>query len=262
MSFFVLGIFGVSFNGVSAQSTGASIADVCGQGSSTTTACKISDIGPLVKGVLELLVIIGLPLLFIFVSWRFVNAWFALQQGNANAYKEALQKAGSAISGFIFIILLIAGLLYTMLSFFGIDPKILQILKLFSSADFFTHTYAQATQLPNFSGSSNLYDFILNALRLIMKFIVYPALIIIWVWTGFSFVLAQGAPDALAKAKKWLVGAFVTTLVIVFLQGFITALRASALKIIGTPAASSQAGESCKTDKGTYGRRGTDGVCY
>lgn len=233
-SFIILASFAAPLQIALAQTTGDSIVK-CGQGTSTTSACKIDreDFGGLVKGVLTLVLSIGLPLLFIFVAYRFVMAWFSLQQGNANAYKEALQKAGNAILGFLIVVVLIGGGLYTILSVFGVKSEYIQILKLFSEGGYFTHTFAQTTQFDNpVPGVSNLYDFILKALSLVMKFFIYPALIVIWVWTGFSFVLAQGAPEALTKAKKWLMWAFITTLVIMVLQGFLFALRATVQKIL------------------------------
>ena len=134
-------------------------------------------------------------------------------------------------------------------------PEFLNILKLFSGG-LIEHTYAQTTQLPSPTNYGNLYDFILGGLRLVMRFFIYPALVVIWVWTGFSFVLAQGAPDALLKAKKWLMWAFITTFVIVVLQGFLLALRTTALKIITSP------GQACVTPTGKNGQMGNDGVCY
>lgn len=240
---FLVSVFLGSYVGVLAQ--GTSIADVCGQSSSAANACTFKDIGPLVKGVLGYVVTIGIPLLFIFVAYRFLMAWFALQQGNAGAYKDALKKAGNAILGFLIIVILIGGGLYTVLAFFGVNPTYLEILNLFSSGGLFTSVYAQVTELPNPTTINNLYDFILNALRLFMKFLIYPGLIVVWVWTGFSFIAAQGAPDALIKAKKWLVGAFVSTLIIMVLQGFLLALRTSALKIMGS-SSSSQVSQSGK----------------
>jgi hypothetical protein len=234
--FFFSVLFGNSYE-VYAQ-TGDSIVK-CGLGATTSTACQIGGdkgIGSIVKGTLGLVIAIGLPLLFIFVAYRFVTAWFSLQQGNANAYKDALSKAGNAIVGFLLIVVLMGGGLYAVLSFFGVDPKFLQILKMFSVSDLFPHAYAyeQPGFLPRPTQATNLYDFILSALSLVMKFFIYPALVVIWVWTGFSFVLAQGAPEALTKAKKWLMWAFITTLVIVVLQGFLLALRATALKVISS----------------------------
>jgi hypothetical protein len=209
----------------------------CGQ-TADSPKCQIGGdlgVGSIVKGVLALVISIGLPLLFIFVAFRFVTAWFALQQGNTGAYKDATKKAGNAILGFLIVVIIIGGGLYTLLSFVGVKTEYLKILNLFSDASVFPHAYAQGTQLPNPIKATNLYEFILDALRLIMRFFIYPALIVIWVWTGFSFVLAQGAPDALKKAKQWLMWAFITTLVIMVLQGFLMALQKSVNKILGKP---------------------------
>jgi hypothetical protein len=250
--FFITILFGFSFEAY-AQTTDSIVK--CGD----LAPCEIggnAGIGSIVKGALGIVITIGFPLLVIFIAYRFVTAWFSLQQGNANAYKDAIKKAGDAIVGFILIVVLMGGGLYTVLTFFGVKPEFLQILKLFSGG-LIEHTYAQAVQtLPPPTTQTNLYDFILSALRLVMRFFIYPALVVIWVWTGFSFVLAQGAPEALTKAKKWLMWAFITTFVIVVLQGFLLALRTTALKIISSP------GQACTTSSGGNGQIGTNGVCY
>lgn len=243
-----------------AQSTDSIVK--CGNGPTADSACKLdkAHFGAAVKSLLTFVISIGLPLLFIFVAYRFVMAWFSLQQGNANAYKEALQKAGNAIFGFLIVVLLIGGILYSILAFFGVDPKILKILQMFTVSDIFphAHAYEQEGFLPRFTQADSAYNFILDALRLFMRFFLYPALIVIWVWTGFSFVAAQGAPEALAQAKRLLLRAFISTLVIMVLQGFLIALRNSANKILETPAA----GQACTTRDGRAGQMGTDNECY
>ncbi len=234
---------GLSFGGALAQSASGSISgdSVCGQwdtaNATITKKCDINSAVSVIKGVLTLIITLGLPLLVVFVAFRFIMAWFALQQGNANAYKEALQKAGNAILGFLLIVALFGGLFLVVLRYFGVksedgfDPLIL--LKLLTEA-FIPYAHAQTltTQLPNPVGANNLYDFILNVLRLVMRFFIYPALIIIWVWTGFAFVAAQGNPEGLSKAKKWLMWAFVSTLVIFMLQAFLVALRGTVEQIL------------------------------
>jgi hypothetical protein len=265
-----------------AYAAGASISgdEVCG--ATATTACSLSHIGVILKGVLKVIIALGLPLTIVFISYRFVMAWFALQQGNANAYKEALQKSGNAMLGFLLIVALFGGLLTVFLKYFGVKDQPLKLLELLSSG-FVEHAYAQARPdglLPNFFGSDDIYDLLLSAFRLIMRFFIYPSLIVIWVWTGFSFVMAQGAPEALTKAKKWLLWAFLTTLVIFVLQGFLVAMRGTVEKILpgSTTTSSSQSvsvgtldgrgqpvdgalGSACTTSSGSTGQIGSDGTC-
>ncbi len=234
---FSIGLFVISFDGVHAQATGESIVK-CGSGTTVQSACKLDNIGQLVKDVLLLVVSIGLPILFMLVAWRMIKAWFALQKGNANAYKEALTDAGQALIGFIFIVFLIGGGLYAALTFFGVKPEFVKVLKLFSDGGLFTQVYAEGLPAP--TTAQTAYEYLIDAFRLVMKFFIFPALIVMWVWTGFSFVLAQGAPEALTKAKSLLVKAFISTLVIVVLQGFLMALQGSVNKIIGAPRATTQ----------------------
>lgn len=234
----------LSYGVVYAQGTQALSGDtVCGQWNPNAknkdgtmgaieNPCTILGIVDVAKNVLAVIIMLGLPLLVVFITYRFVMAWFALQQGNASAYKDALQKAGNALLGFMLIVALFGGLLFAMLQYFGVkDSGALNLLKLFSDA-FIPHAYAQGQTLPNPIRANSLYDLILDVVRLIMRFFIYPALISIWVWTGFAFVFAQGRPEALTKAKKWLMWAFATTLVIFFLQAFLVAVQGTVQKIL------------------------------
>ena len=265
-------VLGGSLVVVHAQTAAASISGdtLCGSwnGTAIVKRCGLPQIGTMMKSVLKLVIGLGLPLLVVFVVYRFIMAWFALQQGNAGAYKLALKQSGNAIIGFFFVVALFGGLLMVVLKYFGVKDQPLQLLKLFSDA-FIPHAYAQTTQLPNFIGANNLYDLILSILRLVMMFFVYPALIVIWVWTGFAFVMAQGAPEALNKAKKWLMWAVVTTLVIFLLQAFLTAAKGTVEKVLpdlttttttttNTGPAPGQPGAVCANG----GMIGVDGVCY
>ncbi len=326
-SFFVL----ITFHGsdVSAAISGD---EVCG---SVGDKCGADDLKKIFQGIFSTIIAIGTPLLVVFVIYRFVMAWYALNQGNANAYKEATQKAGQAILGFLVIVALFGGLFLGMLRFFGVNEPMLKLLdditevvvprayaapvpknacptkpqglpcltdsdktgfctgpsqcselnpasvlvpkgncggrygtgvscltdngeqgacytsycvKLLPElapvaqpqtpqAPTETPPPAQApantaTTLPNPVGVTSLYDFILSALALVMRFFIYPALIGMWVWSGFNYVLAQGAPEKLAKNHKLLMWAFISTLIVFVTQGFLTALRNSVQKVL------------------------------
>lgn len=231
-----------------AQSSGtgasASISgdDLCGKwdpvAQKVTKPCDINMAANAAKGMLKLVIILGTPLLFVFVSYRFLMAYFVYAQtGNRQAYTDAVKKAASAIFGFILIVALFGGLLTAVLQFIGVKDAPLSIIKLFSEA-IATHAYAaetaQATTryLPTFLDSTNIYDYLMRWVNAFIRFIVYPVLIIVWVWTGFAFVAAQGKPDALTKAKKWLVGALITTLGIFMLHAFLTALKGTVKEIV------------------------------
>lgn len=319
-SFFII----VSIQGayVSAAISGD---EICG--SSTSTKCGIADFKKISQGIFSAIISIGLPLLVVFIIYRFVMAWYSLQQGNASAYKEATKKAGQAILGFLIVVAIMGGLFITMLNFLGVDAKYTDLLKKVSSKiEIIPRAYAarvpagacatsaegtpcvtsgkdgfctkmnngtceeiltgtsvlpsqcatasagwpcttyegtsgaciplaparcmeilpvpadveptsstpMATQLPNPIGVTSLYDFILSVLSLVMKFFIYPALIAMWVWSGFSYVLAQGAPEKLSKTHKLLMWAFVSTLVVFMTQGFLSSLKGSVQKILPT----------------------------
>jgi hypothetical protein len=132
--------------------------------------------------------------------------------------------------------------------YIGVNDSFLQLLKDVSEA-FVPHAYAQASAsattattcgsklLPNTLGVCSIYDFILNIVNAFMKFFLYPAMIGMWVWSGFSYVAAQGAPEKLSKAHKLLLMAFVTTIITFMIQGFLTAIKGSVDKILPAPSA-------------------------
>lgn len=219
--------------------------DVCG--GSSSQSCSISQIGTVTKGVFNILITLGLPLLVVSLAWRFIKAWFALRAGNAGAYKEALKDTMNAVVGFMIIAALLGGIFFGILKYFGVKDSYIAPWKKMFSVTLVEYAYAadgagspgqgittasvQATSELNPTTITSLYDFILNTLRLIMRFFIYPGLIVMWVWTGFAFVMAQGAPDALTKAKKWLWWAILTTFAIFMLQAFLLAVRGSVTNI-------------------------------
>lgn len=296
-SFVILCLLSVTL--VHAQGSGTSLSgdEVCGRwdpvAQKIVNPCSIADIAKVLKGVLSIVISIGFPLLIVFVAYRFIMAYFAAVQGNRDAYKDAVKKSANAMLGFLFIVALFAGLMFVLLKYVGVKDGPLQLLKLFTDA-FIPHAYAEATStssstattstgyLPNFLSSNDLYSLLLSIARLVMRFFIYPALIVMWVWTGFAFVLAQGNPDALSKARKWLMAAFISTLVIFMLQGFLIAAQGTVKKILPgfqevtapstatgngerlgelAPAAGAT-GSICSLSGGGTGTTGTDGKCY
>lgn len=297
--------------------------EVCG--ASADKACNITHVKEITGNIFKVIISLGLPLLVVFVCYRFIIAWFQLNQGNANAYREAAQKAGNAILGFMIIVALMGGIFFAILRMAGVKTEYLDIFKnildtslverahaidvidggaMMASCSFEDQrifgtnctlqsgtqgqpcgsnytcrsgfecnaqmfcektpstnpTFEEASQPTggqtaqptsgqpssqptsaapvttasdlNPTSVNSLYDFILNILRLVMRFFVFPALIAIWVWTGFSFVLAQGAPEALAKAKKLLLWATISTFIIFMIQAFMTAVRGTVQKVL------------------------------
>lgn len=215
--------------------------DVCGKWDQSLNGgkgaivnpCGIDSVKTISQGVFRTIIALGLPLLVVFIVYRFVMAWYALQQGNANAYKEAGKKVTQAIIGFIIIVALSGGIFITLLSYLGVNESFLGLLKSISLL-LIPHAYAveSATQLPNPLGFTSPYDFILGILNTAMKFFLYPAMIGAWVWSGFSYVAAQGAPEKLLKAHKLLLMAFISTLIAFTVQGFLTAVKGSVNKIL------------------------------
>ncbi len=203
--------------------------DVCG--GSLATACKLDHLKVITKNIFTAVIAIGLPLLAIFIAYRLVMAWYALAQGNPHAYRDAFKKIMDALLGFVIVVALMGGFFLAILKFVGVEAFPLKLLEVIFSA-LVPHAYAQSQGLLNPLAVNDLYDFILSVLRLTMRFFIYPAFIVMWVWTGIQFVMAEGNPEALGKAKKWLLWAFVSTVLVMMLQGFLFAIRGSVQEIL------------------------------
>lgn len=214
-----------------AQGTSISGDSLCG--ATATTACNFNHLKNLVKGVMSFIIGLGLPLLIVVIAYRYVMAWFAASSGNAGAYKEATKKVSQAIIGFLIIVGLFGGVLIVLLKYLGATGDVIKLLELIKTA-FIPPVYAQqaAPMLPSPVGDTDLYSFILKVLALVMRFFVYPALIVMWVWTGFAFIAAQGKPEALSKAKKMLMWATVSTFVIVMIQAFLIAAKGTVNQVL------------------------------
>lgn len=354
--------------------------DVCGKWDQTLNGgkggvsdpCGADDLKDVFDGIFRLIISIGLPLLVVFIIYRFVMAWYALSQGNVNAYKEAGKKVTQAIIGFIIVVLISGGIMLALLKAIGVKSedgdfnplKLLQILKgtafigiekayaagtcspaplgracsfkdnssntikngivdamvtsglhvcketstgtakeADDSADTATNGYCDNkadgfickrndsghtlglcsggtvpqtnltigspctansqcasgscaggspkvcaaaataggttppadevdTELPNPLGVDSLYDFILAILNMVMKFFLYPALMGIWVYSGFLYVAAQGAPEKLKKAHNLLLWAVISTFIVFIAQGFLMAIKGTVNAIL------------------------------
>jgi hypothetical protein len=207
--------------------------EVCGATAQTTcTPAHFKQIG---QRLLVIFTTLGGALLVIMIAVRLVRSWYAYRAGNANAIKEAGQNAFNAVMGFLIIFAVFGGLYLALLNYLGTQPWAVQLFRLFSDA-LIPHAYAATTTdqlLPNAFGSNSAYDILLSGINLGMRFFVYPSIIVMWVWSGFQFVYAQGNPDGLMKARSWVFWAFIITIVALMLQGFLLAFKNTANRVLG-----------------------------
>jgi phosphatidylglycerophosphatase A len=277
--FLIIGIFVFSFGAVdnvyaqtgSIGSKSLSGDEVCG--ASSSTRCTLGNAKAIVTTTLQYVLVLGTVVLGAFIIFRFLMAWKArVIDNNPNELKQATKQVANAIFGFLIIAAIIGGIYVAMLKFLGVDQS---FLKLFTGS-FIDTAYAQGTPrlVPNpISGTNSLYDLVLLIVRLFVRWFVYPAIVALWVWTGFSFVTAQGRPEELKKAKSWLLWAVGCTVIIFMTESFLFALRGTVNQILpntgstATPApapiyqpAPGTTGASC-TSNGQNGMIDASGAC-
>lgn len=208
------------------KTTAISGDEVCG--SSAKTACTFNDAKKIINSTVTLIIQLGSAVLVLFIVYRFINAWFALRAGNSDAYKQATKDTGNAVIGFIIIVAVIGGAYVGILSFLGVDTK---FFKLFSDV-FIQHAYAAEGLTNPLTKTNSLYDFIILFVKMVMSFFIYPALLVMWVWSGFQYVYSQGNPEGIKKAHQWLMWAVISTLIVFVTQAFLSALQGTLNKVL------------------------------
>lgn len=252
-SFIMVGVSGISAQTPAPATTGTTAGvtqsvsgdEVCGgiapkdSNNPAANECTAQDFKEIGKRLLVIFTMLGGAVLVIMIAVRLVMSWYAYRSGDAGAIKRAGEQAFNAAMGFLIIFAVFGGLYLALLNYLGTQDWAVQLFKLFSDV-FVPHAYAapvaapsDSALLPNAFGSNSAYDILLAGINLAMRFFVYPAIIVMWVWSGFQFVYARGNPEGLSKAKSWLFWAVIITVVAIMLQGFLIAFKNTANKVLG-----------------------------
>ncbi|MEA4910510.1 hypothetical protein SDC9_33261 [bioreactor metagenome] len=149
-----------------------------------------------------MLVIGGLGYIYYGKSPQYLNKW-----------KKYIKNSVVAILLIVGVIGLVLGILAAV----GFDQQVLGFLKqILAQTDFsfFNHAYAQEIPAPapgpegeytNFFPRETVGSLILKIIKVIINYIVAPALVLSTIWAGFLFVKAEGNPQKLTEAKKFAV---------------------------------------------------------
>lgn len=69
--------------------------------------------------------------------------------------------------------------------------------------------------IPGASKMNDAYAIFLLMIRIFMRYVILPALIMVWAYTGFRFVWARGRPEELLKAKLFALWAAIGTAILI-----------------------------------------------
>ncbi len=200
---------------------------VCGAGDK---ACTFADLKKILSSTFLFLLQIAIAFLLLMIMYS--AAQVMTSQDKAGALKEAKTRLWNVLLGFLLITLVAGGGYLAFLSYFNIESKFLTpITNLFSVnlSDVlpFAQAHAQdAEKLPNPLGTTtNLFDFLGMLVSLVIRWFVFPVIIFSWLYTGFQYVYAQGNPQKLMEAHKWLWWTLIGTFTIMLAEGFTLALQ-------------------------------------
>jgi hypothetical protein len=201
---------------------------VCGD--STSTVCKFSDLKKVLSGTFAFL--LQLAISFVVVMIMLTAAKVMTAQDKAGALKEAKTRLWNVVLGFLLFTVIVGGGYVAFLSFVKVDSQFMRVIEQLFSLNVsdilpVIHTYAQETgKLPNPLGTTtSLFDFLALLLSLVIRWFIFPVIIFSWMYTGFQYVYAQGNPQKLMEAHKWLWWTLIGTVTIMLAEGFTLALQ-------------------------------------
>jgi energy-converting hydrogenase Eha subunit F len=218
----------------------AGIVGDCGTGA---TACTLSDLGGVIKNFLYFLLTIAVSVIMVIIIVTSVRVMYAKSADKPTELKEAKDKLIRMAIGLALIIGAATVTTYVaILSDIGVKSEFLKIFDIFKGKTsmipyfFIEHAYATDTagKLPNPTNIDNLYSFLLALIALFVKWVVYPLVVLAWFITGFLFVKAQGNPEKLNEAKKFLLYTFAGTVVILMAQGLAIAVKDTITQIFSS----------------------------
>lgn len=152
--------------------------------------------------------------------------------------KERVWKLGTGIVMFFGGMSLIVMILNSI----GLNSQFLDMFKFFFPTAlldaFSAHAYAATTApvdptlLPAPLNLSNPLDFFALLLRLTIRWLVFPCIILSWLYAGLLYVKAQGNPTEIKDAHSWLWWTFIGTGIIMLAETFYAVLRGTITNII------------------------------
>lgn len=221
---------------------GAAIADKCGNAGQP--ACTLTGLGAVIIGALTF--IVKVATLFIVVMICYSALRLMLLKDKPYEFKEAKERLTRVVLGVLIIsfiasitgiisLLAIAGVnpefMGYIKNFFGIKSALLMLHENFAFIGPYildhlpvAHAYADDT-LPNPLVVTDLYGFLVQLFSLVVRWFVFPLMIYAWFYTGFMYILAQGNPQKLTEAHKWLWWSVIGTVIIMLSEGFLFAIK-------------------------------------
>lgn len=196
--------------------------------------CTLSDMSVLFKNTTR----VAFEMVSVFVVAMIVYTGFKLMTGKNKAAEltDSKERAWKVFTGMV-IFFGGMGLTLMVLRSIGINEEFLKMFNFFFPTAlldaFSTHAYAaDANLLPNPLNLDNPLDFFARLLHLIIKWFVFPFIILSWLYSGFLYVKAQGNPTEIKDAHMWLLYTFSGTVIIMLAETLFAVLRGTITSII------------------------------
>lgn len=202
----------------------------------SSPGCSLSDIKPIWKNIVEIVLVFATFAIFIGVSFTIIRIMFLKDSQSASEINEAKEKFFYAVIGFVLIVAIAGGFLFAVYQTIGVNSQIIEAIKKILAYSFVDTAYAAGANinllLPNPTNVTNLYDFMLSVFQTLVRWFIFPAIIFAWFYVGALYVYAQGKPDKLKEAHKRLLYVLIGTVIIMVLQGALIALQQSVANIL------------------------------
>jgi hypothetical protein len=146
-----------------------------------------------------------------------------------NAGQRATSRTNIVWAGIAFVIIgMLPVIVYAILQGIGVKDQNIAPIKNIQGVNFFQHAYAVSSPLYQATDvGDNPVGFVTTVTRVAMRWLVYPILLGVWVWSAFLLIAARGNPTELSRAKTWLLGSLIATLMLFLAQMTFIALTAT-----------------------------------
>ena len=142
-------------------------------------------------------------------------------RGGPQFYTKSRTKIAGIVIGLL--MLLAAFNLGSILKEAQINPQMLKYLDYILSAMPIDRAYAQGPT-SMFTSDLTLWQIILNFVKVLWTWLVFPAMVGGWFFAGFQYVAAQGSPEKIKDAHGTLLAVLLITVFILFVQALLISL--------------------------------------
>ncbi len=185
--------------------------------------CSVSQAPAVIKAIIQG----GLKIFFVVLTITLVGSllfdfWSTgASSGSTQFFLNSKKKIGGVVLGLLCLLFMFGGSL-DLLRDVGVSEDYLYWASYFLSMLPIDHAYAAGEIKPLIDKPP--LEILMNGIKVLWVWVVFPIMIAGWFFAGFKYVAAQGSPEKIKEAHGVLTAIVLVTVFVLFVQGFLSAL--------------------------------------